>query len=374
MPVICRPVILLFALLMWVAPTQAQSTHDAKAASLPDWHQVIRQTPYWASQGVFDNLTTIRRWVLAGESFCASTERHILYDNRATFLAWITNGESRAETQERLNARRAGLAAEGRVDAWARGHLNATGYPFALSCDQPDAELQTSLDRYTGADANARLWGTWDGMRIGTQDDPVSLHDAIRQVYADRVAMGRIQLPETILATLAGKTIIESGGLRDAHSAANARGIMQLTPGALNDCELDEQFYYHRMAQIDCALRLWEQNNRNLKPVFQKVFGHLPAAKRDRLYSLLLLQAYHGGVGRMQGLLTGPELGRAARYFAEHHARFSASDMALGLIFHNLGRNELGTASLFYLVDVELATRAACNAVQDLPGCALLTD
>src|SRR5690625_6556266 len=84
-------------------------------------------------------------------------------------------------------------------------------------------------------------------MRIGQDDDQVSLHDAIVQVYQDRVAQNRISLPEEVLSTLAGKTLIESGGRKQAHSVADARGVMQLSVSALNDCELDERFHFHRI-------------------------------------------------------------------------------------------------------------------------------
>ncbi len=347
--------------------------HPAVARETPEpldhWHDVIRQTPYWASQGMYVNLRTIRRWVLSTEAYCERRDRHLLFDARASFLAYVDDAETSAETQERLNSRRQSLAADGRVDAWVAGQDGVTGYPFALSCDQPDARLEESVARYSGADESARLWGTWDGMAIGTESDPVSLHRAIVEVFRDRSERGRISLPEDILSTLAGKTIIESGGLREAHSAADARGIMQLTPGALGDCELEREFHFHRMAQIDCALRLWEQNGRNLRPVFDQVFGHLPRRKAETLYSLLLLQAYHAGVGRMQSVLSDDELGRAARYFAEHHERFSAQDIALGLVFHNQGRADFGRASVYYLTDVLIAEEAACASVEQLPGC-----
>src|SRR5690625_7636293 len=83
------------------------------------------------------------------------------------------------------------------------------------------------------------------------------------------------------------------------------------------------------MAQVDCALRLLEQNHRNLEPIFNATFGHLPTDKASDLYALLLIQAYHGGVGRVAGLMSDPETQGAAQYFARHHERFSAGDIAL---------------------------------------------
>lgn len=342
---------------------------QAAPEPLAQWHDVIRQTPYWISQGVHDNLRTIRLWVLTSRGYCEQPERHILFDVRATFQGYLDNGEDTDATQRQLNELRAALAADGTLEAWVPGSRGVTGYPLALSCDQPDARLQAALDRYTGADSEALFWGTWDGMQVGSADKRVSLHEAVNIVYQTRREQGRIELPEEVLSTLAGKVIIESGGLSNAHSAANARGIMQLTPAALGDCEIAERFHFHRIAQIDCAMRLLEQNHRNLYPTFEDQFGHLPADKAEHLYNLLLLQAYHGGVGRVRALMTNDELRGAADYFAQHHERFSAGDIALGMVFHNLGRNFLGTASLYYLVDVSIASEAACSALSDLAGC-----
>ncbi len=361
----------------WQTLAGAQASDAVRSAApppVPSWQQVVRDSPYWVSRGVHGNLVTIRRWVLSGESYCEDENRHIFFDRRAAFIGWFANEDGREATQGRINAVREQMAADGRVDAWAVGGNGATGYPFALSCNQPDARLADNVARYTGDDADARLWGTWDGMRVGEEDAPVSLHRAIREVYDYRREMGRVTLPETVLATLAGKVIIESGGQREALSAVSARGVMQLTPAALGDCEIPERFHLHRLAQIDCALYLVEQNHRNLQPAFDQRFGHLPDDKQEELYAMLLLQAYHGGIGRVIALLgddtvDDDTLGGAARYFARHHAHYTAGDIALGMIFHNLGRNRLGFASLYYVTDVSIARDAACAALDDLPGC-----
>jgi hypothetical protein len=336
---------------------------------LDSWRDVVRQTPYWESQGVHANLTTIRRWVLAGEAFCANEDRHIFFDRRATFLGFMANNGRRDATQATINEHRRAFAVSGAVNVWVSGEAGRIGYPFVLACRQPDARLADALARYTGSDRRARLWGTWDGMQIGTRRAPISLHEAIRHVYEHRRGMGRIGLPDHVLSTLAGKTIIESGGVREARSPAGAVGVMQLSRSALEDCQLEERFHLHRIAQIDCALYLLEQNHRNLEPVFADRFGHLPPEKADELYRKLLLQAYHGGVGRVRALLNDETLNAPARYFATHHERFTAGDIALGMVFHNLGRNQFGFASLYYVTDVDIATRAACAVLDDLPGC-----
>jgi hypothetical protein len=358
--------------LFWLALLLATALPVAAAKATPrvgHWQEVIRQTPYWESQGVHANLATIRRWVLQGESYCEDESRHILFDRRATFLGYVATTGDAAANQARLDALRAELAAGGRARAWAEGGPGGIGYPFALSCTQPDARLADALARYAGEEASALLWGTWDGMRIGAPDAPVSVHAALREVYEHRKAAGRIGLPEHVLSTLAGKVIIESGAVKRSLSPAGARGLMQLSPAVLDDCEIDRRFHYHRIAQIDCALRLLEQNHRNLEAVFQEHFGHLPQQKAETLYGMLLLQAYHSGVGRVRALLENDDLNGPARYFASHHQRFTAGDMALGMIFHNLGRSRLGFASLYYVTDVSIARDAACARLPDLAGC-----
>jgi hypothetical protein len=101
-----------------------------------------------------------------------------------------------------------------------------------------------------------------------------------------------------------------------------------------------------------------EQNHRNLKGPFIEVFGHLPPQKRDLLYDLLLTQTYLIGVGRATELLNDHVLGEAARYFAVNHLRFSAEDILVGLIYHNMGRRDIGLRTLYYVTDVHLAQSA----------------
>src|SRR5690606_10668180 len=134
--------------------------------ALRNWQEVVRNSPYWVSQGVYNNLVNLRRWVLKGEGYCERKNRHILFDRRATFLGYLEDSESIATTQAQLNHERRRLAEAGRVDYWTPGDDGQIGYPFALSCNQPHAQMEHALARYTGEDTSARLWGTWDGMSI----------------------------------------------------------------------------------------------------------------------------------------------------------------------------------------------------------------
>jgi hypothetical protein len=334
-------------------PVAAQELGDSRA--------VVRATPYAASQGVAENLATIRRWVLFGESFCEQQDRHLLMDRRWSFLGYIDDGDTADVTNERLNEARQDVADSGRVDRWVPGTSNTSGYPFALACDLPFTDIHDAIARVTGENSDYRLWGTWDGMSIGTEAEPVSLAELFQSVVNFRRDQQRFSFPDEVIPVFLGKIIIESGGNKYALSGDRAIGILQLLPEVLDDCEIPDGFRLHRIAQVDCALRLMEQNHRNLNDPFNQVFGHLPESKRSQLYTLLLVQAYQLGVGRTVQLLLDDELGRAARYFAEHQEQFSAEDIQVGMIFHNLGRRDIGMLTLYYVTDTHLATDALRN-------------
>lgn len=344
--------LLLLALPVTAAPDGRQDS----------WRDVVRQTPYWASQGMAKNLSTVRRWVLLSDSYCRQPQRHLLFDHRGAFLAYIKNGKTPQETNTRLNETRQRLVDSQRVQHWSPGAEDRHGYPFALACHQPFADMQEAIARLTGEEADDRVWGTWDDISVGSKAQPVSLVALFRVVYEKRKAQGRFTFPDSVMPSFLGKTIIESGGRKGALSRQSARGIMQLRPAVLDDCEIPQAFRLHRIAQVDCALRLVEQNHRNLQAPFKDVFGDLPAQKRESLYSLLLIQAYQIGVGRVTQLLQDEQLGKAARYFAAHPERFSAEDIQLGMIYHNMGRRDLGLKTLYYVTDVGLAREALCDS------------
>lgn len=348
------------ALLLTLSNPLIAQTGEEPPSKEDHWLEVVRQTPYWESRGVADNLATIRSWVLLSKSYCGKPDRHILFDRRGRFLAYIDNADTPEETTESLNQTRARLVAESRVETWSPGSTSGHGYPFALACHQPFVDMDEAVARLTGRSEEYRLWGTWDGMTVGAKDDQVSLITLFKVVYEHRKGQGRFTFPESIMPTFLGKTIIESGGQKDALSRQAARGIMQLRPEVLDDCQIPKEYRLHRMVQVDCALRLVEQNHQNLRAPFETVFGHLPEEKRKTLYNLLLAQAYQIGVGRTTQLLTDGELGDAARYFAKNHTSFSAEDILVGLIYHNLGREDIGLRTLYYVTDTYLARKTLC--------------
>jgi hypothetical protein len=55
------------------------------------WQGLIRSAPLWESQGVQQNLETIRRWVLGGEGYCNTPDRHILFDRRMRFAGYLSD-------------------------------------------------------------------------------------------------------------------------------------------------------------------------------------------------------------------------------------------------------------------------------------------
>jgi hypothetical protein len=347
--------IIIFALVL--LPIQTLTA----AAPIQHWSEVIRAKPYWESQGVASNLREIRHWVLRGSSFCSQQERHVLFDRRVRFIGYINNEATNDATQTAINNTRKRLAQQKRAHLWIPGTISTIGYPFALGCNQPHVNLDEAIGRVLGRVPSDRIWGTWRGVQVGSSSGPLSLVDSVMAVYQHRHKEGRLTFPESLIRYLMGQILIESGGQQHSVSSARAQGVMQLMPQVLKQCQVPAQYHVHRVAQIDCALQLVEQNHRILRPAFQTRFGNLPPKKREELYGMLLVQAYHGGLGRVRNLLNDPEIGAAGRYFAEHHQKMTASDISLGMIFHNLGRNGLGFASLYYVTDSGIAADALCE-------------
>ena len=323
------------------------------------WQDIIRSTPYYASIGFTANIMAIRRWVLLSNGYCEVTQRHILFDRRAAFLGWMSNPEDPSDRQQKLNGLRERLFNEKTVAEWLPGAEQKPGYPFALSCDQPDVDLGAAIERLMVRD----VWGTWDGLAAGTQDKPVSLIETAQLVWSHRQLQLKEPLDVIDFSLFLAQLLIESGARKSALSRVNAIGILQLREGVLKDCDIPERHWRYRMAQVDCAVRLYVLNRRNIEPPFNQVFGHLPEQKRHRLFSILLMQTYHSGIGNMKRLLTGSKQGKATAYFAQHHDKFTAEDIASGMLFHNLGRTPWGWESLYYMIDIEIAEQALCQRI-----------
>lgn len=335
-----------------------------QSAASADWQKVIRNLPYEFSQGFHSNLSQIRHWVLLQKGFCEKVDRHILFNYRGRFLGYIENLTTSELNQQKLNQTRQSFYQSNRVHRWIKGTPQQFGYPFALNCNQPHADLDSAFKRLFGKNKADRLWGTWDGLSAGTKKTPIPLIELVEQVYHAKSKVIEQPLVASEFRYFLAQIIIESGAQKNGLSKANAIGLLQLKPSVLKDCQIPKKFYRHRMAQVDCAVRLFQQNRRNLLPIFEQVFGHLPKAKQNTVFSMLLVQSYHSGIGRISRLLTDPAINQAASHFALKHHDYSAEDIASGLIYHNLGRADLGFASLYYVIDVAVTAEKLCQFKQ----------
>ncbi|MCC5451221.1 transglycosylase SLT domain-containing protein [Rheinheimera sp. UJ51] len=355
--------------LVWALSAQPALAQNS-TASLAYWTDVVRTKTFDESQGVYDNMMNVRRWILMRSGHCTERNRHVIFDMRGNVLTYLDDADNALQTQLNINQSRQALVQQGSALAWVEGNSQTVGYPFAISCHQPHVDLPRAIARYLGEAPEGRLSGNWNGIKVGTPQKPMSIHEVLQTVYKKRVQQKRITLPASLLPDLTGMLIIESGGVREAKSKANARGILQLPPSALKDCSVPINKQLHSIAQVDCALWLLERNHCMLQPVFAATFYHLPEDKQEQLYRLLLLQAYHGGPGRVKSLLLDTELNAPATYFAANHQNFSAGDIAFGKMFHNLGRNRLGFASLYYTADIRIAQQLlqSKNSASLFPG------
>ncbi len=325
-----------------------------------DWTQIIRAIPYSYSQNFHSNLSQIRQWVLFENGFCDLTQRHIFFNNKGVFLGFMDNLNDSQENQNKLNKIRELYLKQNKVKRIVLGSINQTGYPFALNCDQPHVNINESINRLLGRKKEDRLWGTWDGMKSGTEDSPIPLYQLVEKVYLKKSKIINEPVVSFEYRYFLAQIIIESGAQKNGLSKANAIGLLQLKTSVLQDCQIPPKFYRHRMAQVDCAVRLFQQNQRNLRAAFTSKFSHLPKEKQEVIFSLLLVQAYHSGIGRIQNLLISPDYDQATEYFSKHHEKYSAEDIASGIIYHNMGRQNLGFASLYYVIDVIITAEKIC--------------
>ncbi len=326
-----------------------------------DWLNIIRSQPYNVSKNFHINLSNVRQWVLLSTGFCEKAERHILFNNRGQFLGYLDNEIDNITTQQKLDNTRQDLFNNERVDRWLSGSNDQVGYPFALNCNQPHAEIQTAIDRLIGIEESDRLWGTWDGISAGTEKLPIPLNELVELVYKTKSSIINQPIVAEEFKYFLAQIIIESGAKKYSLSKDFAIGLLQLKTDVLEDCQIPKKFYLHRMAQVDCAVRLFQQNRRNLRPLFDEIFGHLPEEKKTTLFSLLLVQSYHSGIGRISRILKEPEFNQATQHFAENQQNYSAEDIATGLIYHNLGRSDFGFASLYYVIDIAITTGELCK-------------
>ena len=60
-------------ILITIVHTPALAEEDlaeGENADTAGWTAIVRASPYWVSQGVYQNILTIRRWVLKESGYC----------------------------------------------------------------------------------------------------------------------------------------------------------------------------------------------------------------------------------------------------------------------------------------------------------------
>jgi hypothetical protein len=354
------PACLLTLLICALLPTVAQASCKKPA----DLEEVVRCTAYSSSYKFTENFRQIREWVLLSKSYCSQPDRHVLFDVHGRFLGWFTDpqGDDQKATQAKIDQQRLRYYRQGKVPYYIPGSKNRSGYPFTFSCDRKETDIHAGLARYKGRLPDSRLSGEWNGVQLSN----ATLEETFAAVYKKRNYKAR-GLSGNDVSWLIGILLIESSGKREAHSSVGAQGVMQIMPSVLRrDCGVPRSKYRHRIAQVDCAMKLMLTNKKYLAPYFNRTFGHLPEHKKEDLFDRLLVQAYHGGLGNVRKIIDAEEktTGKAARYFAKHHKSYSAEEIATALVFHNFARLPLRMASIRYVTDVGIARDLALGRLR----------
>jgi hypothetical protein len=63
-----------------------------------NWTDVVRSKPYAESQGVYDNVMNVRRWILTRSGHCTERNRHLLFDMRGNFLQFVEDAADSPQT------------------------------------------------------------------------------------------------------------------------------------------------------------------------------------------------------------------------------------------------------------------------------------
>jgi hypothetical protein len=321
--------------------------------------ELMRKMPYQhLKAGVAENWKRARRDILLGEGICRDPKKHVLLSFNGEHVATIGNRSSKRATQSKINRTRRQLAKK-RREGYVLGTYSRIGYPFAFGCDAEYSErFLYGVKSYFGKTSGSRLKGSWKGVHFRK---PASIRTVLKTLDDKKRRQGKISYPKRVSHLLFGLLAIESGGYKKARSKANARGILQILPSQLKRCGVPRMYYYHRIAQADCALTLLESIHRHIYDDFLVRFRHLPRKKGEELYARLMVQSYHTGMETVRKLLNGRgSESKAARYYAKHQHVFSAADIALGMMMHNIGRGSLriGLASARYVIDAEVGLQA----------------
>lgn len=326
---------------------------SANAQSVGD---MIRKLPFDILRpGVAERWKETRTDVLLNIEECEE-DRTLMLSMNGEFLGHVQRIPETEDAELSEYARKS--FNQRQIDDWRRQQprrvINAydnIGYPFAYSCTDENRDfILQGISNYH--DSEITPWGPYEftGMIA-----PKEAFDVVAQRHPD--------VPTQAGNLLRGQYVVESGGDAHARSDKHALGAMQIIPYNLEHiCGLEENEFTHKLAQIDCAFTITQENAERLEDSFENVFSHLPEEKKNALFSYFLAHSYHAGVNNFVDMMKSGIEGRAVRWYAQNHDPYSADDIMFGIVFHNYdakndGRNfgSIKSATMNYLTNARIA-------------------
>lgn len=301
------------------------------------------------SEDIFENWYATRGDLFKHQGACAKPDRHILVDFNGNMLMYLDNTKNDLglnTTQETIDATRDSLYQHGYADLVHR--TDGANYPFAYSCDH--SIYEDGLERVLGHDTNYLLHGTWQDFSV-PKTSAISIVDAVQQIneHFDH------DLPEDVIKRLLGQLVVESSGRKYAVSDAGAVGMLQLLPSTMDDCGVDKSNYFHRFAQIDCALSELKKTYNTLDGAIDNALPNFSEQTRDELAAWMTTQAYHAGRGNIAKIFG--EQGTVAYNLnlqADEFSNYTGKDLGMILMIENFGKFNLGPKAMTYALDSEI--------------------
>lgn len=332
------------------------TTLPATAQTAQSVGDMIRKLPYDVLEPqVAQRWKETRTDVLLNIGECEE-DRTLMVSMNGELLDHVRRIPENSQTSHSEYARR--RFNQEQIDDWRRQQTkkvtnayDGIGYPFAYSCTNENREfILQGIDSYN--DRTISAWGPYEFTGTIT---PKEAFDLVSEQHPE--------VPELASKLLRGQYVVESGGDAHARSDKHALGAMQIIPYNLEHiCDLDTSEFNNKLAQIDCAFTLTQNNAERLEPYFENVFAHLPNQKKENLFSNLLTHSYHAGVNNFVDMMRPGIEGRAARWYADNHEPYSADDIMFGIVFHNYDAKEDGrefgdikSATMNYLTNARIA-------------------
>lgn len=310
--------------------------------------ELVRNTPYGhINQNVSENWETIRKWILKGEGPCSKDNRHIMVNLNGEFLTWLDNQGNQYRTIDKINQVRKTLLEQGKSEI-VLSENGTKGYPFAYQCElsrEPIKKGITSLEQ--------QVWGAYDDIQI-PQNNPIPLFESFEHINE----LKEYSFPDEMISTVLGQYVIESSGRKNAISPDGARGILQLMPSTREDCRIPTHLLDHRFAQIDCAYQQISRARNYLEPKIDSALDNLDEDTKDEVLDKMTIQAYHAGMGNIGDLFDYSQTsGAASRVINENpqkYKNFTGEDIAMFILTHNFGRENIGPYAITYGVDAKI--------------------